>query len=91
MINQSDMAERAVEITKMLRRYSGAAKTVVWLGKPRDSLPMHAADPRVSTAPAFRFIAGANVKRPKDDDSKEWVPIQQAVEAVLGSTHFTRA
>jgi hypothetical protein len=92
VINQSDMVERAAEVTKMLRRYSGAAKTVVWLEKPLDYLPMHVADSRLNIASAFKFIAEANVvKRPKDDNSKEWIPIKQAIEAVLGSTYFTRA
>lgn len=34
VINQSDLTERSREVTKMLDRYSRAAKTIIWLANP---------------------------------------------------------
>ncbi|KUJ10502.1 heterokaryon incompatibility, partial [Mollisia scopiformis] len=87
VINQSDLAERSREVTKMLDRYSRAAKTIIWLGKPLEN----ASYGRLDIMSAMKFLSQPELVTPKDHDSGEWVPIKQAVEAIFCSKYWTRS
>jgi hypothetical protein len=87
VINQSDLVERSREVTKMLDRYSRAAKTIILLGKPLEN----ASYGRLDILSAMKFLSQPDLVTPKDHDSGEWVPIKQAVEAIFCSKYWTRS
>jgi hypothetical protein len=65
VINQSDFAERSREVTKMLDRYSRAAKTIIWLGKPLENalyVPLHIIS-------VMKLLSQPDLVIPKDHDS----------------------
>jgi len=89
-INQSDLKDRATEVTKMLRRYSRAESTVAWIGD-LGSVPLV----RISSCDGLDIGPPALPKRStetmSEEEKEKYEKKAWLVQTILSAEYFTRA
>lgn len=91
VIDQSDLKERATEVTKMLPMYSRAESTLAWIGDLDPTPPV-----RISSCSGFdiglpSYPKPSTTETMSEEDKEKYEQITLLVQTILSTEYFRRA